>query len=72
MEGWPADLGTRCRAEAQHHEEELRRAAESLEEAIQDIDVQGYFVDFEGNLAAEIPHNLPPPSQPMTKPLSRN
>jgi carbonic anhydrase len=35
-------------AESKHHEEELRRAAECLRKAIPAIDVQAYFVDFEG------------------------
>src|SRR5580700_360025 len=35
-------------AEARHHEEELRRAADCLREAIPGLEVQSYFVDFEG------------------------
>ena len=35
-------------AEAAHHECELRRAAANLKTAIPDLEVQGYFVDFEG------------------------
>jgi hypothetical protein len=35
-------------AEARHHEEELRRAANCLREAIPGLEVQSYFVDFEG------------------------
>ena len=37
-----------ARAEAEHHCEELRRAAEGLREAIPALEVLGYFVDFEG------------------------
>lgn len=36
------------RAEASHHERELQRAAANLKAAIPGIEVQGYFVDFEG------------------------
>jgi hypothetical protein len=35
-------------AEAVHHERELHRAAQNLRSAIPDVEVQGYFVDFEG------------------------
>lgn len=35
-------------AEAAHHERELQRAAENLRAAIPGLEVQGYFVDFEG------------------------
>ena len=41
------------RAESEHHEEELRRAAERLRKAIPAIDVRAYFVDFEGVWAVE-------------------
>jgi hypothetical protein len=44
-----------ARAEAQHQEEELLRAAEFLQKAISDIDVQAYFVDFDGLWALEVP-----------------
>ena len=37
-----------AKAEAAHHERELRRAAANLRAAIPGIEVQGYFVDFEG------------------------
>jgi hypothetical protein len=36
------------RAEAEHHEAELRRAAQCVLAAIPDVEVCGYFVDFEG------------------------
>ena len=35
-------------AEAAHHERELQRAAANLKASIPGIEVQGYFVDFEG------------------------
>jgi carbonic anhydrase len=41
-------------AEARHHEDELRAAAEFLEKAIPGIGVQAYFVDFEGIWAIEL------------------
>lgn len=41
-------------AEAKHHEQELQRAAANLRAAIPNIDVQGYFVDFDGIWDAEI------------------
>ena len=41
-------------AEATHHEHELQRAASNLRAAIPGIEVQGYFVDFEGIWDAEI------------------
>ncbi len=36
------------RTEASHHEDELRRAAAFLKEAIPDVRVLAYFVDFDG------------------------
>jgi carbonic anhydrase len=41
-------------AESKHHEQELRRAAAQLRSAIPGIDVDGYFVDFQGIWDAEI------------------
>jgi hypothetical protein len=41
-------------AEAAHHERELQRAAANLRAAIPSVEVQGYFVDFEGIWDAEI------------------
>jgi len=43
-----------ARAEGQHHEKELRRAADCVAKAIPDVDVQTYFVDFEGIWAVEL------------------
>jgi len=52
--GLVGGFGGNARAEAEHHEEELRRAAEVLQKAIPGIDVQAYFVDFEGIWAVEL------------------
>jgi carbonic anhydrase len=41
-------------AEAVNHERDLRAAAANLKAAIPDIDVQGYFVDFEGIWDADV------------------
>jgi len=41
-------------AEAAHHERELQRAAANLRAAIPGIEVQGYFVDFDGIWDAQI------------------
>ena len=41
-------------AEAAHHERELQRAAANLRASIPGVEVQGYFVDFEGVWDAEI------------------
>lgn len=47
-------FGGDARAEARHHEQELRRAIEHLRNAIPGLDVDGYFVDFEGVWAVEV------------------
>jgi carbonic anhydrase len=41
-------------AEADHHHHELQRAAANLKAAIPEIEVEGYFVDFEGIWDAEV------------------
>lgn len=41
-------------AEAGYHQRELTRAAANLKAAIPEIDVEGYFVDFEGIWDAEV------------------
>jgi carbonic anhydrase len=46
-------FGGDTRAEAQHHEGELERAAAYLTSAIPEMEVQAYFVDFEGTWAVE-------------------
>jgi hypothetical protein len=56
--GLSGGFGDDARAEADHHQEELRRAAEWLRQTIPGIEVQAYFVDFEGIWAVE----LPPPA----------
>jgi carbonic anhydrase len=47
-------FGGDVRAEAEYHEEELRRAAACLETALPGMEVQAYFVDFEGTWAVEL------------------
>ncbi len=47
-------FGNNARAEAQHHEDELRRAAECLRKAMPGISIQTYFVDFEGVWAVQL------------------
>jgi hypothetical protein len=50
------DGGFHCdsRAEAVHHEQELQRAAGNLSHAIPGLEIQGYFVDFEGIWEVEV------------------
>jgi carbonic anhydrase len=52
--GLVAGFGGSSCVEARHHEEELLRAAECLQKAIPHIDVQAYFVDFEGVWAIDL------------------
>ena len=47
-------FGKDARVEAQHHEEELRRAARCLEERIPGLQIEMYFVDFEGVWAVDL------------------
>jgi hypothetical protein len=49
-------------AEAAHHETELQRAAANLRAAIPGIEVQGFFVDFEGIWDAELGKQEKPPA----------
>jgi carbonic anhydrase len=49
-----------AKAEASHHQHELVRAADNLVAAIPGIEVQGYFVDFEGIWDAEVVSSRPP------------
>src|ERR1700733_14618736 len=51
------------RAEAAHHERELQRAAAHLSKAIPGLEIQGYFVDFEGIWDAEATNASRPPSE---------
>jgi hypothetical protein len=52
--GLASGFGGDARAEAAHYQRELDRAAANLLEAIPGIEVQGYFVDFEGIWDAEV------------------
>jgi hypothetical protein len=52
--GLVGGFGGNAQVEAQHHEEELHRAVECLQKAIPGVDVQAYFVDFEGIWAVEL------------------
>lgn len=52
-------------AEAEHHRRELALAAAKLLAAIPGIDVQGYFVDFEGIWDAEIGSSRPLDESPV-------
>jgi hypothetical protein len=58
--GLAGGFGGDAHAEAAHHQGELQRAAANLREAIPGIEVQGYFVDFDGVWDAEVgtPHPL--------------
>jgi hypothetical protein len=49
-EGFAGD----ARAEAEFHHAELRRAAENLRKAIPGVEVDAYFMDFEGVWSAEL------------------
>jgi hypothetical protein len=51
--GGLAAFGGNAAAESKHHEAELRTAAEWLRRALPQINVQGYFVDFEGIWAVD-------------------
>ena len=59
--GLAGGFGGNAGAEAEHLQGELRRAAASLAMAIPRIEVQGYFVDFEGIWDAEVqtPQEIP-------------
>lgn len=52
--GLAGGFGGDAHAEAQHHDEELRRAAEWLRKAIPGIDIQAYFANFEGIWSVEL------------------
>jgi hypothetical protein len=52
--GLAGGFGNNASLEAQHHEQELKRAAECVRGRIPGIDVQAYFVDFEGIWAVEL------------------
>ena len=46
--GGRAAFGGDAQAEARHHSEELRRAAECVRQALPEVSVVCYYVDFEG------------------------
>jgi len=52
--GLAGGFGGDARAEAEHHNAELRRAAANLKQAIPAVDVLAYFVDFEGVWEVEL------------------
>ena len=51
--GLAAGFGSDPAAERAHHREELSRAADYLERAIPGVEIESYFVDFEGVWAVE-------------------
>jgi hypothetical protein len=46
--GLAEGFGNDCAAERLHHREELARATECLERVLPGVQVESYFVDFEG------------------------
>jgi hypothetical protein len=52
--GLAEGFGGDARVEAEHHRAELQRAAENLQKAIPELDVEAYFMDFEGVWSAEL------------------
>jgi hypothetical protein len=56
--GLDGAFGGNATVEAQHHERELRRAAECVQRAIPNLDVRAYFVDFEGIWAVELTEQI--------------
>jgi len=63
--GLAGGFGGDAQAEAAHHQRELAHAAANLLEAIPGLDVQGYFVDFEGIWDAELTRPLALEQQPV-------
>jgi hypothetical protein len=63
--GLDGGFGGDAQAEAAHHQLELARAAAKLLEAIPGIEVQAYFVDFEGIWDAEVAISQPLEQQPV-------
>lgn len=43
-----------ARVEAEHHDMDLRRAADTLRTALPGVEIDGYFVDFEGVWKADV------------------
>ena len=64
--GLAGGFGGNARLEAEHHEAELRVAAEWLRQAIPGIEVQAYFVDFEGIWAVDLGQQLVAGAAPLT------
>jgi carbonic anhydrase len=56
--GLAGSFAGNARAEAEHHEQELQRAAENLRKAIAGVDIQAYFADFEGIWEVELTKTL--------------
>ena len=63
--GLAGGFGGDAQAEAAHHQRELARAAANLLETIPGIEVQGYFVDFEGIWDAEVATVQPLEQRPV-------
>jgi carbonic anhydrase len=63
--GLAGGFGGDAQAEAAHHQRELARAAANLLETIPGIEVQGYFVDFEGVWDAEVATVQPLEQRPV-------
>ena len=63
--GLAGGFGGDAQAEAAHHQRELARAAANLLETIPGIEVQGYFVDFEGIWDAEVATVQPQEQEPV-------
>ena len=52
--GGLAAFGNNAQKEAEHHNCELKKAAENLQNAIPAVGISGYFVDFEGIYEADL------------------
>jgi carbonic anhydrase len=65
--GLDAGFGGDAQAEAAHHQQELQRAAANLSQAIPGLEIQAYFVDFEGVWEVEI---IAASSQPQTRAIA--
>jgi hypothetical protein len=52
--GGLAAFGNNAQNEAEHHDRELRKAAQSLRNAIPAVEISGYFVNFEGVYEADL------------------
>jgi carbonic anhydrase len=64
--GLAEGFGGDAQAEASHHQRELALAAANLMKAIPGIEIQAYFVDFEGIWDAELTNSQPLKAQPAT------